>query len=146
MSSYIVKYITLSRVASYLAKKRGIVVYESDKDGKEVLSKKMKKLISDLWDLNVFSLNERYGEETIKEDNNEEYIKDYVFEYQRLSENEQDTKKIMLFFKSFCNYTYQSCEGKAEKTKLYKECQETETELAYKIAYNIKEWNEGEWE
>ena len=63
-----------------------------------------------------------------------------------ISQLKTEIKKLMLFFKSFANYTYQSCEGKADKKPLYKECQECEKELAFKIAQNTKEWNEGKWE
>lgn len=142
MSAYIVKYPTMNRVASYIAFKRKIDLYDADDN----LTEEFQKLINDLWELNVFSLCERYGEKEKKE--NEDYIKEYKFEFEKIpKENfEKDIKLLMKYFKSFCNYTYQSCEGDADKTDLYKECQKYENELASNIAYALPEWDEGEWE
>lgn len=142
MSAYIVAYPTMNRVSSYIAKKRKIEIFDKDDN----LTEEFQKLIKDLWGLNVFSLCERYGEKEKSE--YDDYVKEYKFEFEKLPKEhfEKDIKVLMKYFKSFCNYTYQSCEGNANKTKLYKECQKYENELASHIATALPEWDEGEWE
>jgi len=141
MSSYIIKYNTMNRIAVYTAMKRKIRFYdENDK-----LTKEFKNLIKELWALNVEALVERYGEE--EKEGNKEYIRGYRFEYEKLPmEFEKDMKLLMKFFKSFANYTYQCAKGKVPEMKLYKEIEGYEKELGCRIAQSLPEWDAGAWE
>jgi hypothetical protein len=138
----------MNRVSIYTAYKRSVPIWEIKNNGEEVLSERFKELIKELWDMNVKALAYRYGNKEKSSKGNKEYIKNYVFEYEREIKDimENDVKLLMKYFKSFCNYTYQCSEGNISKSKLYKEIEKYETELGLRIAQNIPEWHEGKWE
>ena len=92
----------------------------------------LQEIGEELLKLNLKSVNYRYNQRT------KINSMDYKFKYEDCD--------IYQAFKHLSCLTYQSCEGKAEKTPLYKLLIKIENLLCSDIVYDSKEFKNAEWE
>jgi len=90
-----------------------------------------KFLAKELYLLNCYSLNQRYG--------------DKMEDFKEFKYKEPQTISKMQCLKSVQCWLYQSCEGDAETKPLYKVMQKIETALLYTLISELKEYQEAEW-
>jgi len=137
MSAFIVSEENLYRVINSITKIKG---YTKDlKEIKEQAISKPKKLFDKLNTLNRYSLSQRYEDEPFTKEITYPFILD---KYNKESLNTNKYQNL----KSLKCFLYQSCEGDAENTPLYKLLNTISSDLAYNIISNTKEYQSAKWD
>ena len=137
MSAFIVSEDNLYRVINSITKIEG---YTKDlKEIKEQAISQPKKLFNKLNTLNRYSISQRYEDEKFTKDNT------YPFVLSKYNETVLNSNKYQNL-KSLRCYLYQSCEGQAEGTDLYKLLNKISDDIAFDIVANSKEYKEAEWD
>ncbi len=99
----------------------------------EKLPTDIKQLAQDLYNMNVYSLRERYGSA-------DDMIEPFEYMGAVTYENEHQ------FYQSLNCYLYQCAEGVVVKTPLYKMMEEIHNALAHKIASDVGRAHGVRWE
>ena len=128
MSAFLVSNSTISKLAD--------AIKYFDKKFYEKYSS-VRKLARDLYDLNVWALEERYEDPS-------DMISE--FEYEPVFFNLREEKGLAQFYMSLCCFLYQCTEGKVVDSKLYKELKRVRRDLADKIAIEWSTKCGAEWE
>ena len=137
MSAFIVSEENLYRVINSITKIEG---YTKDlKEIKEQAISKPKKLFDRLNTLNRYSLSQRYEDEPFTKEMTYPFILD---KYNKESLNTNKYQNL----KSLKCFLYQSCEGDAENTPLYKLLDTISSDLAYDIISDTKEYQSAKWD
>jgi hypothetical protein len=137
MSAFIVSEENLYRVINSITKIEG---YTKDlKEIKEQAISKPKKLFDRLNTLNRYSLSQRYEDEPFTKEITYPFILD---KYNKESLNTNKYQNL----KSLKCFLYQSCEGDAENTPLYKLLDTISSDLAYDIISDTKEYQSAKWD
>lgn len=126
MSAHLTSNKSISKLAAELLYRKGQGKIEED------IGKDAREIAKNLYDLNVFSLQERYQDPS-------ELIGE--FEYQKNIRFKTDEQ----YFMSLQHFTYQACEGRAEEKELYKVLEEEEKRMAYKLARQKAKEKGAEW-
>ena len=126
MSAHLTSNKSISKLATELA------IRKEEGKIKEDIGENVKEIAKKLYDLNVFSLKERYQDPS-------ELIEE--FEYQKNIRFKTDEQ----YFMSLQHFTYQACEGRAEEKELYKVLEEEEKRMAYKLARQKAKEKGAEW-
>jgi len=103
---------------------------EKDKYNSKVLDPQLQALGQKLLNLNFISVNQRY--------NTKDKPTKFIFENIHLKDPIQALKSLNCFL-------YQSCEGKAENTKIYKILKDISTDIFKHIVYKLKEYDLAVW-
>ena len=136
MSAYIVNKDNLYTVITAITK---IEDYKSDlKKIKERAISNPRRLFTELNLLNKYSVSERYENEQF---NN---CLSYIFNDKEYDEARKQFNNYQ-GVKSLQCYLYQSCEGKAAKTGLYKVLNEVVKDIHYDIVTNTPQYQEAVW-
>jgi len=137
MSAFIVSEDNLYRVINSITKIEG---YTKDlKEIKEQAISQPKKLFNKLNTLNRYSISQRYKDEKFTKDNT------YPFVLSKYNETALKTNKYQNL-KSLKCFLYQSCEGQAEQTPLYKLLDKISSDVAFNIISETKEYQQSEWD
>jgi hypothetical protein len=137
MSAFIVSEENLYRVINSITKIEG---YTKDlKEIKEQAISKPKKLFDRLNTLNRYSLSQRYEDEPFTKEIT------YPFILNKYNKESLNTNKYQNL-KSLKCFLYQSCEGDAENTPLYKLLDTISSDLAYDIISDTKEYQSAKWD
>jgi hypothetical protein len=137
MSAFIVSEENLYRVINSITKIEG---YTKDlREIKEQAISKPKKLFDRLNTLNRYSLSQRYEDEPFTKEITYPFILD---KYNKESLNTNKYQNL----KSLKCFLYQSCEGDAENTPLYKLLDTISSDLAYDIISDTKEYQSAKWD
>lgn len=138
MSAYIVDNKTIFNVIRGINKVYGGGSnYQDLQTLKDKAKNNPEDLFNELSELNNFSITERYGEDHGMESNNQGFNNAYHTEHININN--------MQLLKSLQNFSYQSCEGKAIETKLYKLLEHVEGQLAELIVRDLPEYNNANW-
>ena len=139
MSAYQVEYKCLGRILKAISK---VGVYgprfKQIQKLKDQYNKNAGKVFDQLLNLNRFSLAERYPEDS-KELHFEVDRSKAVWLSRQLGHNDYQ------LLKSLNCYLYQSCEGDASKSNLYKTLREISNSFAHDLASNHRSYDEAEW-
>lgn len=139
MSAYQVEYKCLGRILKAISK---VGVYgprfEQIEKLKDQYNKNAGKVFDQLLNLNRFSLAERYPEDS-KELHFEVDRSKAVWLSRQLGHNDYQ------LLKSLNCYLYQSCEGDASKSNLYKTLREISNSFAHDLASKNRSYDEAEW-
>jgi len=139
MSAYQVEYKCLGRVLKAISK---VGVYgprfKQIQKLKDQYNKNAGKVFDQLLNLNRFSLAERYPERS-KELHFEVDRSKAVWLSRQLGHNDYQ------LLKSLNCYLYQSCEGDASKSNLYKTLREISNSFAHDLASKNRSYDEAEW-
>ena len=136
MSAYIVDEDNLYRVINSITKIEGYT--KPLKEIKETAISNPKGLFKKLNSLNRYSISQRY-EKDIFEDK-----MTYPFNLSKYNETVLKTNKYQNL-KSLRCYLYQSCEGKAENTDLYKLISKASDNICYDIICNLPQYEQARW-
>ena len=137
MSAFMVEDKSINKIVSWLAEDRDIQSWleyfhpEIQLNGKESSA----KLGQALFDMNVDSINQRYG------DNQAQEFRplDYAW---RSEIPDPDIRT----YKTLSCLLYQCCEGNVDETPLYKSMQAISDHLAHRIVGNLKAYDDAPWE
>ena len=139
MSAYQVEYKCLGRILKAISK---VGVYgprfKQIQKLKDQYNKNAGKVFDQLLNLNRFSLAERYPERS-KELHFEVDRSKAVWLSRQLGHNDYQ------LLKSLNCYLYQSCEGDASKSNLYKTLREISNSFAHDLASKNRSYDEAEW-
>tara|TARA_Y100000034_G_scaffold110274_1_gene142301 strand:+ start:960 stop:1388 length:429 start_codon:yes stop_codon:yes gene_type:complete len=139
MSAYQVEYKCLGRILKAISK---VGVYgprfKQIQKLKDQYNKNAGKVFDQLLNLNRFSLAERYPEDS-KELHFEVDRSKAVWLSRQLGHNDYQ------LLKSLNCYLYQSCEGDASKSNLYKTLREISNSFAHDLASKNRSYDEAEW-
>ena len=123
MSSYIVDNLTINRFLSTIYNNYGNIW----------LNKMGKRLLR----MNIKATEQRYLQPYLTKSEVRKRIRSFKYQFVVVSDIQA--------FKSLSCFLYQCMEGKIEKTKLYRQMREIQTELGFKILKNLKEYENAEW-
>jgi pyoverdine/dityrosine biosynthesis protein Dit1 len=137
MSAFIVSEENLYRVINSITKIEG---YTKDlKEIKEQAISQPKKLFNKLNTLNRYSISQRYSDLPFRKKGS------YPFILAKYNETVLKTNKYQNL-KSLRCFLYQSCEGQAEQTPLYKLLNKISSDVAFNIISETKEYQQSEWD
>ena len=137
MSAFIVEEDNLYRVINSITKIEGYT--KPLQEIKEQAISNPKGLFKKLNSLNRYSISQRY-EKDIFEDK-----MTYPFNLSKYNETVLNSNKYQNL-KSLRCYLYQSCEGEAESTDLYKLLNKISSDIAHNIVSNTEEYKEAKWD
>jgi DNA-directed RNA polymerase beta' subunit len=137
MSAFIVSEENLYRVIKSITKIEGYT--KEFKEIKEQAISQPKKLFNRLNTLNRFSISQRYEDEKFTNKNT------YPFVLSKYNETSLNYNKYQNL-KSLRCFLYQSCEGNAENTPLYKLLDKICSDMAFSIVTQTKEYQESKWD
>ena len=137
MSAFIVEEDNLYRVINSITKIEGYT--KPLKEIKEQAISNPKGLFKKLNSLNRYSISQRY-EKDIFEDK-----MTYPFNLSKYNEAVLKTNKHQNL-KSLTCFLYQSCEGQAENSDLYKILNKISSDIAYNIVSNTEEYKKAKWD
>tara|TARA_R110000796_G_scaffold230721_1_gene348430 strand:- start:32 stop:445 length:414 start_codon:yes stop_codon:yes gene_type:complete len=137
MSAFIVSEDNLYRVINSITKIEG---YTKDlKEIKEQAISQPKKLFNKLNTLNRYSISQRYENEKFTKNNT------YPFVLSKYNETVLNSNKYQNL-KSLTCFLYQSCEGQAEQTPLYKLLNKVSSDIAYSVVSSLEEYKKAKWD
>jgi HEPN domain-containing protein len=137
MSAFIVDEDNLYRIINSITKIEGYT--KPLKEIKELAISNPEGLFKKLNSLNRYSISQRYEKEVFEDKMT------YLFNLSKYNEAVLNSNKYQNL-KSLRCYLYQSCEGQAESTDLYKLLNKISSDIAYNIVSNIKEYKEAKWD
>jgi len=137
MSAFIVEEDNLYRVINSITKIEGYT--KPLKEIKEQAISNPKGLFKKLNSLNRYSISQRYEKDIF--DNQ----MTYPFNLSKYNEAVLKTNKHQNL-KSLTCFLYQSCEGKAENSDLYKLLNKISSDIAYNIVSNTEEYKKAKWD
>jgi len=137
MSAFIVEEDNLYRVINSITKIEGYT--KPLQEIKEQAISNPKGLFKKLNSLNRYSISQRY-EKDIFDDK-----MTYPFNLSKYNEAVLKTNKYQNL-KSLRCFLYQSCEGQAEQTPLYKLLDKISSDVAFNIVSETKEYQQSEWD
>ena len=131
MSSFLVSDKTINNIVTGLTSESWIDCLMWEYPFKDIMKEDedFNKFGKELINLNYLALNERYNQK-IPEIN-------FNFEF--------ENSGIIQFYKNLGCFLYQCSEGKAIKTKLYKDLKKIENALAQKIVSDLPEYDKAKW-
>ena len=115
--------------------------YEENQKIKDTCKNEPEVFFNQLSKLNNWSLVERYPD---LKDNPEGMIIPLKYNKQEYLKVQSDSN-FMQWYKSGQSYTYQSCEGNAGKSQLYRSIDFMVNEMAGVIVSNLKQYNSARW-
>ena len=141
MSAYVVEDQVINKIVSFL----NVAALGSDGYNYDIRSLKeagydlsteadCERLAFEMFALNCFSVNERYGDGQHKE------FRAMDFEYHFKS-----PRPRIEVYKALECWQYQSCEGRASDTKLYTIMEGVRNAMAATIVHSLKEYDQAEW-
>ena len=137
MSAFIVEEDNLYRVINSITKIEGYT--KPLKEIKEQAISNPKGLFKKLNSLNRYSISQRYEKDIFDDQMT------YPFNLSKYNETVLKTNQYQNL-KSLRCYLYQSCEGKAHDSDLYKLLNKISDDIAFDIVANSKEYKESKWD
>ena len=137
MSAFIVEEDNLYRVINSITKIEGYT--KPLKEIKEQAVSNPKGLFKKLNSLNRYSISQRYEKDIFDDQMT------YPFNLSKYNETVLKTNKHQNL-KSLTCFLYQSCEGKAENSDLYKLLNKISSDIAYNIVSNTEEYKKAKWD
>ena len=137
MSAFIVEEDNLYRVINSITKIEGYT--KSLQEIKEQAISNPKGLFKKLNSLNRYSMSQRYEKDIFDDQMT------YPFNLSKYNEAVLKTNKHQNL-KSLTCFLYQSCEGKAENSDLYKLLNKISSDIAYNIISNTEEYKKAKWD
>jgi len=137
MSAFIVEEDNLYRVINSITKIEGYT--KPLQEIKEQAISSPKGLFKKLNSLNRYSISQRYKKDIFDDQMT------YPFNLSKYNEAVLKTNKHQNL-KSLTCFLYQSCEGQAENSDLYKILNKISSDIAYSIVSNTKEYKESKWD
>ena len=137
MSAFIVEEDNLYRVINTITKIEGYT--KPLREIKEQAISNPKGLFKKLNSLNRYSISQRYEKDIFDDQMT------YPFNLSKYNEAVLKTNKYQNL-KSLTCFLYQSCEGQAENSDLYKILNKISSDIAYNIVSNTEEYKKAKWD